>query len=263
KSRFDVIIMPSDVGVTGGGGGRGGGRGGGGRAGAPPGDSGAAAAAGALAGRGGRGAAGGRGAGGAGAGGGGGRGAANADAGLPPLPDSILHMEGGYSGAVTLPALKQFLEDGGTIISFGGASEFGTALGLPITDHMIDKSTGSHLNPNQFYAPGSVLRVAVDNTLPIATGLPKQLDVFYNNSPVYDLGPDAAAKGLKPIAWYDTDSPLRSGWAWGGAALKDGVEGIQATVGKGNLYLFGMEIMWRGEPHGTFKFLFNGIYATN
>jgi len=25
--------------------------------------------------------------------------------------------------------------------------------------------------------------------------------------------------------------------------------------------LFGPEITFRGQPHGTFKFLFNGIYA--
>jgi hypothetical protein len=27
------------------------------------------------------------------------------------------------------------------------------------------------------------------------------------------------------------------------------------------VYLFGPEITFRGQPHGTFKFLFNGIYA--
>jgi hypothetical protein len=35
----------------------------------------------------------------------------------------------------------------------------------------------------------------------------------------------------------------------------------EAQVGKGKLYLFGPEITFRGQPHGTFKFLFNGIYA--
>jgi hypothetical protein len=25
--------------------------------------------------------------------------------------------------------------------------------------------------------------------------------------------------------------------------------------------MFGPEIVFRGQPHGTFKFLFNGIYA--
>jgi len=32
-------------------------------------------------------------------------------------------------------------------------------------------------------------------------------------------------------------------------------------VGKGKLYLFGPEVTFRAQPHGTFKFLFNGIYA--
>ena len=32
-------------------------------------------------------------------------------------------------------------------------------------------------------------------------------------------------------------------------------------MGKGKLYLFGPEITFRAQPHGTFKFLFNGIYA--
>ena len=35
---------------------------------------------------------------------------------------------------------------------------------------------------------------------------------------------------------------------------------IDAPVGKGRLVLFGPEIAWRAQPHGTFKLLFNGIY---
>ena len=35
----------------------------------------------------------------------------------------------------------------------------------------------------------------------------------------------------------------------------------QANVGQGVLYMFGPEILFRAQPHGTFKFLFNGIYA--
>jgi hypothetical protein len=33
-------------------------------------------------------------------------------------------------------------------------------------------------------------------------------------------------------------------------------------VGKGHVYLFGPEITFRAQPHGTFKFLFNGIYLS-
>ena len=108
--------------------------------------------------------------------------------------------------------------------------------------------------------PGSVLRVAVDNTAPIAHGVANPLDVFFDNSPVFRLEPDAALKGMKPVAWFDSATPLRSGWAYGQGYLQGGVRGRGRAVGKGKLFLFGPEITFRAQPHGTFKFLFNGIY---
>ena len=86
------------------------------------------------------------------------------------------------------------------------------------------------------------------------------MDVFFDHSPVMKLLPDAAQEGVKPVAWFETDHPLRSGWAWGQEHLKDGVAMAEARVGKGQLYLFAPEMLFRGQPHGTFKFLFNGIY---
>jgi hypothetical protein len=101
----------------------------------------------------------------------------------------------------------------------------------------------------------------MDTTQAVTAGMPAKTDVFFNNSPVFRLEPDAAAKGVKPLAWFDTESPLRSGWAWGQNYLEGGTTMLQADVGKGRLYMFGPEITFRGQPHGTFKLLFNGIYA--
>jgi hypothetical protein len=84
--------------------------------------------------------------------------------------------------------------------------------------------------------------------------------VFYDESPAFRLQPEAAVKGVKPIAWYDSPHPLRSGWAWGQQYLDQAVSIIEAPVGKGHVVLFGNEVTWRGQPHGTFKLLFNGIY---
>lgn len=36
---------------------------------------------------------------------------------------------------------------------------------------------------------------------------------------------------------------------------------MSAKLGRGNVFLFGPEINFRAQPHGTFKLLFNGIYA--
>ena len=84
--------------------------------------------------------------------------------------------------------------------------------------------------------------------------------VFYDESPAFRLRPEAALKGVKPVAWYDSQTPLRSGWAWGQQYLDQAVSIVEAPVGKGHVVLFGNEVNWRAQPHGTFKLLFNGIY---
>ena len=53
---------------------------------------------------------------------------------------------------------------------------------------------------------------------------------------------------------------MRSGWAWGQSYLKGSAAVVDAPLGKGRVLLFGPEITFRAQSHGTFKFLFNGIY---
>jgi len=163
----------------------------------------------------------------------------------------------------TIPQLKQFVEAGGAIVAFGGSAVLGHHLGLPMSDHLVESSATGEQRPlprEKYYIPGSLLRVAVDNTNPLAFGMPKQVDVMFDNSPVLHLSPDAALRGVRPVAWFDGKAPLRSGWAWGQHYLEGGLAGVEATLGKGKVFLFGPEITFRYQPHGTFKFLFNGIY---
>ncbi len=111
----------------------------------------------------------------------------------------------------------------------------------------------------KFFIPTSLLEATVDPAAPIAAGMPKRAVVVFDESPVFRLPPDAAARGLRAVAWYDSPAPLRSGWAWGQTYLEHGVAVVEARVGRGTLHLFGPEITFRAQPHGTFKFLFNGI----
>jgi len=86
------------------------------------------------------------------------------------------------------------------------------------------------LTGEEYYVPGSVLEVAIDNKAPIAQGMPSRADVFFDNDPVFRLKPDAMAKGVKPIAWFDSKEPLRSGWAWGQNYLESGVAAVEASI---------------------------------
>ncbi|MEZ5417725.1 MAG: M14 family metallopeptidase [Vicinamibacterales bacterium] len=164
----------------------------------------------------------------------------------------------------TVPQLKQFAEAGGVIVAFGGSAVLGHHLGLPVRDHMTEiTASGAErsLPRDKYYVPGSILRVAVDNTSPLAFGLDREVDVFFENSPVLRLAPNATLEGVRPVAWFDDAEPLRSGWAWGQHYLQGGTAAVEARVGKGTVYLLGPEITFRAQPHGTFKFLFNAIYA--
>ena len=67
---------------------------------------------------------------------------------------------------------------------------------------------------------------------------------------------------MKPIAWFDSDRPLLSGWAWGQKYLKDTVTVASASVGAGKLYLMGSEVAFRGQTHATFPILFNALYLS-
>lgn len=185
--------------------------------------------------------------------------------GPPPanLPEEFRDRVGNVTLEKTVPQLRQFLQEGGTIVAIGGSSSLARHLGLPLQDHLVERQPdGSerHLGSEKYYVPGSVLRVAVDVNHPLAWGLGESVDVFFDNSPVFRLAPDAALRGVRPVAWFDSAAPLRSGWAWGQAYLEGGSAVVDAPVGKGRLFVFGPEITFRGQPHGTFKFLFNAIY---
>jgi hypothetical protein len=188
--------------------------------------------------------------------GGGGRGAAAAD-----VPDEYKSEIGNVTLATTGPQLRKFVEEGGTLLAIGTSSSFGSYLGVPVTSALTEKSPEGAdvpLSTSKFYVPGSVLQASIDNTAPIAYGMPEKADVFYDNSPAFRLVPGATLKNAHPVAWF-TANPLRSGWAWGEQYLNGAVEAVEAKVGEGEVYLFAPEITFRGQPHGTFKFLFNAI----
>jgi hypothetical protein len=158
-----------------------------------------------------------------------------------------------------IPQLKRFAENGGTVLAIGNSTTLAYALGVPIANAPAD-SKGTRLPRTQFYVPGSILQAKVDNQHPLAYGMPERADFFFVDSPSFRLATDALSKGVKIVAEFDSATPLRSGWAWGQQHLEDTAAVVEASVGKGKLFLFGPEILFRSQSHGTYKFLFNGIY---
>src|SRR5207247_706566 len=152
---------------------------------------------------------------------------------------------GSITVARTVPQLKTFVEQGGTLVAIGSSTSVAQHFGLPVSSALVERAGDGSTQPlprSKFYVPGSVLRVSVDNTSPVAFGLESQADAFFDDSPAFALSANAAAAGVTRVAWYDAASPLRSGWAWGQSYLKGSVAVVDASLGKGRVLLFGPEL---------------------
>ncbi len=175
------------------------------------------------------------------------------------VPEPYRGRLGSITEKQTVPQLRQFLTDGGSIVAVGTSSwSLASMLGVPVRNALVEDGTSRRLPPEKFYVPGSILQVRVDTTQPLAYGLPETLDIFYGNNPLFRLEPGSP---VRAVASFEADDPVRSGWTWGVPYLKGSVAFADAPVGKGKLMLFGPLVAFRAHPHGTFKLLFNGVYA--
>jgi hypothetical protein len=188
---------------------------------------------------------------------GGGRGFGGGGPDPASIPAEYRDRMGRVTVESTIPRLREFVEQGGTIITIGSSTSLGYHFGLSLKDHQVD-ADGTPLSREEFFVPGSILQLRIDDTRPVAWGTGQHVDVQFDNSPVFDI--ESPAPDLARIGWFDEATPLRSGWAWGQEHLENGVALLEAEVGRGRLYMFGPGIINRGQPHGTFKFLFNAIY---
>jgi hypothetical protein len=200
------------------------------------------------------------GAGGRGGGGGGfGRGGQDPES----IPEEYRDHLGTISDAKTMPALKKFVESGGSIVTIGSSTSIAEVFGIPVKNYLTEKGPDGKdraLPGEKFYIPGSLLRTNIDNTNPLAYGMNSTVDVFYDNSPVFRLEPTAEMKKTNAVGWFQGPEVLDSGWAWGQQYLDGGTAIAEATVGEGKVVLLGPEVNFRDQPHGTYKLLFNGLY---
>src|SRR5581483_415466 len=119
---------------------------------------------------------------------------------ISDLPAEYQGQQGRVTAERTLPQIKRFIEQGGTVIAIGdSAANLATHLGLPIHNHLVEN--GAPLARTKFYVPGSLLSAHVEATHPAGQGMSEQAVMFFDNSPVFRLDPEAASRGVKAIAW--------------------------------------------------------------
>jgi hypothetical protein len=161
----------------------------------------------------------------------------------------------GGIGTAGVDALKAFVADGGTLVTLGSACDMAIErFDLPVRDIKATLSSEEH------YAPGTIVRVAVDTRHPIGYGMPAETSGFYNNSPFFDIIPSSRRADV--VARYPAEDIVASGWLRGEALMAGRPAVVSVEVRPGRVVLFGLRPQHRAQTHATFPMLFNALYLS-
>jgi hypothetical protein len=163
------------------------------------------------------------------------------------LPDEFT----GGLGEEGVEALRRWVEAGGRVVALDDANDFLIAqLDIPVGNSLAG------LGREDFYVPGSLLRVEVDPDHPIGWGMPREAAAFFQDSRAFDI----AGTGPETVARYGESDLLMSGWEVGAQEYLAGRPAVvRAPYGDGDVVLIGFRAQFRGQPAGTFKLLFNAL----
>ncbi|MCA1817776.1 MAG: peptidase M14 [Acidobacteria bacterium] len=160
-----------------------------------------------------------------------------------------------FTGGITeagVENLRRFVEDGGTLVCFDASTELAIKrFKLPLRNVL------EGVRSSEFYCPGSVLRLDVDTSNPLARGLQRDTDAYFINSSAFDVtGED---KTVRVVARYAPRDVLQSGWLLGEEYVAGKVALAEVSMGRGRVVLFGFRPQHRGQTWGTLPFVWNAI----
>jgi len=181
------------------------------------------------------------------------------------LPDATPHelLEGlsrrypapypGGLGQDGVQALRQFVQDGGTLVALNEASRFAIqALLLPVRNVL------EGVSDEDFYAPGSIFRLELNPEHVLSKGMPARTIAWYEDGPAFDVLDSTAAT---VIARYPdaADEVLLSGWVLHPERVAGRAALVEVRLGSGRVDLFGFRPQYRGQSLATFPLLLNSL----
>jgi hypothetical protein len=164
---------------------------------------------------------------------------------------------GQYAGGIGdegAQALRDFVTAGGTLVTMGNAASFAIEqFNLPVANALAG------LRTDQFFCSGSLLRVEIpDAKHPLVAGLPAMPAVMFERNQAFDTR--QGFRGRVLASYVKDRNPLVSGYLFGEEQIQGKAAALDVIYGTGHIVILGFRPQWRGQAHGTYKFLFNALY---
>jgi len=164
-----------------------------------------------------------------------------------------------FTGGITdagVNNLREFVNQGGTLVCFDNACDLAIKqFNLPV------KNVLDGVRSSEFYCPGSILALEVDNKHPFAASMRATLPAYFINSSAYALTSTDA--NVRVVARYAKENVLRSGWLLGEDKLKGQIALADVGLGKGRVVLFGFRPQHRGQAWGTLPLIWNVLSSAS
>ena len=153
--------------------------------------------------------------------------------------------------------LKKFIEeDGGRLIVLGNACNFA------IDDlELRVRNSIKNLKSNEFYCPGSLISLNVDNTNPIGYGMESNFIGYQDNNIAFETSVPFGQFDRNIVVRYPDKDILKSGFLLGEDNLYRKAALVDVKQKAGHVILMGFKVQNRHQTFGTFKLLFNSIHA--
>ncbi len=158
----------------------------------------------------------------------------------------------GGIGKVGVSCLKEFVEAGGTLITFNYSCD------LPVKEFYLPaENILKGLPSKEFFGPGSIVMGISDPDHPVTFGLNREIPLFFSHGRAYSLS------GGTSIIKYPAGDPLLSGYIHKPEKLSGKTALAECSIGKGKCILFGFRPQNRAQTWGTFLLIFNSIYYSS
>jgi hypothetical protein len=174
----------------------------------------------------------------------------------------------GGIGAEGIVTLQDFVQAGGTLVCIDRSCSFPIGhFNIPVRNVLSGRSS------RDFFCPGSILRVWVDRDHPVGYGSPEWVSGYFARSQAFELAEESEKNDedsrspdvrypAHVVARYSDTVLLESGWIRGGELITDKPAIVEVQYGDGRIILLGFAVQHRGQPHGTFRLLFNSILSS-